>query len=139
MTPTVLVTGAIGYQGSGIARQLLAAHIRVNALVRDPSKPAALELKQLGEKICVGGFDDTEASKEAAKGTSAVFLNLAPTLPNTESEVQYAKNVIQAAKEAGTVTSIVYSTIAMTGKHESFPEWGPEYPMYWYWTSQGSY
>lgn len=60
MTPTVLVTGATGYQGSGTARQLLAANIRVNALVRDPSKPAALELKQLGEKICVGGFDDTE-------------------------------------------------------------------------------
>lgn len=138
MTSTVLVTGATGYQGSATARELLAANIRVNALVRDPSKPAAQELKQLGAELCVGSFDDIEALKEAAKGTSAVFLNLVPSYPDTESEVKYAKNVMQAAKEVGTVTSIVYSSVAMTGKHETFPEWGPNYPMGWYWTSKAA-
>lgn len=110
----------------------------MNALVRDPSKPAALELKRLGVELCVGSFDDIEALKEATKGTSAVFLNLVPSFPDTESEVQYAKNVIQAAEEAGTVTSIVYSSVTMTGKHEIFPGWGPGYPMGWYWTSKAA-
>lgn len=59
-----------------------------------------------------------------------------PTVPNFDSELQYAKNIIEAAKQSGTVTHIVYSSVTMTGKHESFPGWGPEYPMSWYWISK---
>jgi nucleoside-diphosphate-sugar epimerase len=57
-------------------------------------------------------------------------------LQEPESEVRHAKNIIQAAKEAGTVTAIVYSSVAMTGKHKSFPNWGPDFVMSWYWTNK---
>ncbi|KJJ35955.1 NAD dependent epimerase/dehydratase [Aspergillus flavus AF70] len=138
MAPTVLVTGATGYQGFGTARHLLAAGIQVNALVRDPSKPKALELEQLGAKLCVGTFDDPDSLRAAAQGTLAVFLNVMPTIPDFSSELQHAKNVVNAAKEAGTVTSIIYSSVTMTGKHETFPGWGADYPMAWYWTSKAA-
>ncbi|GMG25085.1 NmrA family protein [Aspergillus oryzae] len=137
MAPTVLVTGATGYQGFGTARHLLAAGIQVNALVRDPSKPKALELEQLGAKLCVGTFDDPDSLRAAVQGTLAVFLNVMPTFPDFSSELQHAKNVVNAAK-AGTVTSIIYSSVTMTGKHETFPGWGADYPMAWYWTSKAA-
>lgn len=138
MAPTVLVTGATGYQGFGTARHLLAAGIGVNALVRDPSKPTAAALEKLGARLCIGSFDDFDSLKAAAKGTSAVFLNVMPTIPNFDSEVQHAKNIIDAVRQSGTVTHIVYSSVAMTGKHETFPGWGPDYPMAWYWTSKAA-
>lgn len=68
MAPTVLVTGATGYQGNGTARHLLAAGINVNALVRDSSKESAVRLEKLGAKLCIGSFDDLDSLKAAAQG-----------------------------------------------------------------------
>jgi uncharacterized protein YbjT (DUF2867 family) len=136
MTPTVLVTGATGRQGSATAYHLLAAKVKVHALVRDLSSPAAQELERQGAKLCRGSFDDTDSLKAAAEGTTAVFLNVSPTVAEPALELRHAENVIRAAKEAGSVNTIVYSSVSMTGKHESFPNWGPYYPMRWYWTSK---
>lgn len=136
MAPTVLVTGATGNQGSATVRHLLASNAKVNALVRSLASPAALELEHLGAKLCLGTFDDIDSLKAAAVGVTAVFLNVSPNLSEPESEIRHAKNVIQAAKEAGSVKTIVYSSVVMTGKHESFPNWGPDYPMGPYWTSK---
>jgi nucleoside-diphosphate-sugar epimerase len=57
-------------------------------------------------------------------------------LQDPESEVRHAKNIIEAAKDAGTVTTIVYSSVTMTGQHTSFPNWGPDFPTSWYWTNK---
>ena len=138
MAPTVLVTGATGKQGFATVRHLLAARAQVHALVRDPSSPVSLELVQLGARICPGTFDDLDSMKAAAAGTTAVFLNVTPTIKEPELELHHAQNIIQAAKEAGTVTSIIYSSVVMAGKHESFPNWGPGYPSGWYWTSKAA-
>ncbi|KAE8381332.1 hypothetical protein BDV26DRAFT_96472 [Aspergillus bertholletiae] len=138
MASTVLVTGATGCQGFATARHLLAAGVHVHALVRDPSKANAVELERRGAKLCVGAFDDHDSLVAAAHGTSAVFLNVLPTFPDVESELQHARNVIHAASEAGTVASIIYSSVTMTGKHETFPGWGPDYPLAWYWTSKAA-
>ncbi|RAL04701.1 uncharacterized protein BO80DRAFT_421954 [Aspergillus ibericus CBS 121593] len=29
-----------------------------------------------------------------------------------------------------------YSSVVMTGKHETFPAWGSDYPLAWYWTNK---
>lgn len=134
--PTVLVTGATGKQGFATARHLLAANTKVHAFVRDLSSPVALELDRLGAKLSPGTFDDIDCLKTAAIGTTAVFVNVSPTLNEPKLELRHAKNIIQAAKDASTVTSIVYSSVVMTGQHESFPNWGPDYPLCWYWISK---
>ncbi|KAF4417514.1 NAD dependent epimerase dehydratase [Fusarium acutatum] len=137
MSQTIaFVTGATGTQGGATARELLTAGLKVHALVRDPSSKSAIELQRLGAQLFPGNFDHTSSLKAAVKGAAAVFLNVSPAFPNTNLEVVHAKNIIDAAIEAGTVTSIVYSSVTMTGKHEEFPTWGPDYPMAWYWLNK---
>ncbi|RBR04232.1 hypothetical protein FVER53590_01705 [Fusarium verticillioides] len=130
------VTGATGHQGGATARELLSTGVKVHALVRDPSPKTAIELQRLGAQLFPGNFDDVSSLKTAVKGATAVFLNVMPAFPDTNLEVVHAKNIISAAIESGTVTSIVYSSVTMTGKHESFPNWGPDYPMAWYWLNK---
>lgn len=98
MTPTVLVTGATGKQGFATARHLLVTRAQVHALIRNPSSPASLELAQLGAKICPGTFDDLDSLKAAAIGTTAVFLNVMPTIKEPKLELHRANNIIQAAR-----------------------------------------
>ncbi|GKZ28175.1 hypothetical protein AbraCBS73388_000773, partial [Aspergillus brasiliensis] len=93
-------------------------------------------LQSLGAQLFEGNFDDPSSIKAAAEGATAVFLNVLPTLANPESEVTYAKHIIDAAIASKTVTTLVYSSVTMTGKHESFPNWGPDYPLAWYWTNK---
>ncbi|QGI66367.1 hypothetical protein CEK27_010338 [Fusarium fujikuroi] len=137
MSQTIaFVTGTTGNQGGATARELLNAGVKVHALVRDPSSKSAIELQRLGAQLFPGSFDDISSLKAAVKGATAVFLNVLPVLSDTNLEVVHAKNIIDAATESGTVTSLVYSSVTMTGKHEEFPNWGPDYPMAWYWLSK---
>ncbi|QGI97253.1 hypothetical protein CEK26_010322 [Fusarium fujikuroi] len=137
MSQTIaFVTGTTGNQGGATARELLNAGVKVHALVRDPSSKSAIELQRLGAQLFPGSFDDISSLKAAVKGATAVFLNVLPVLSDTNLEVVHAKNIIDAATESGTVTSLVYSSVTMTGKHEEFPNWGPDYPLAWYWLSK---
>ncbi|KAE8402415.1 NAD(P)-binding protein [Aspergillus pseudonomiae] len=125
-----------GHQGGATARELLKSRVKVHALVRDPSSQSAAELQRLGVQLSPGDFGNLSSLKAAVEGVTAVFLNVSPSLPDTESEVIHAKNIIDAAAASGTVTTIVYSSVTMTGKHEEFPNWGPDYPMAWYWRNK---
>ncbi|KAH8433456.1 NmrA/HSCARG family protein [Aspergillus melleus] len=130
------VTGATGAQGGATARQLLDAGAQVHALVRDTSSQAAIDLQARGARLFQGSFDDIAVLKAAMSRANAVFLNVLPSPRDPSLEVTYAKNIIDAAKAAGSVTTMVYSSVTMTGKHETFPNWGPEYPLAWYWTNK---
>lgn len=120
------VTGATGHQGGATTRELLNAGVKVHALVRDPSSKSAIELQRLGVLLFPGDFNNIPSLKTAVKGATAVFLNVSPVISDTEREVIHAKNIIDSAVASGTVTSIVYSSVTMTGKHERFPNWGPD-------------
>ncbi|KAL4875464.1 hypothetical protein BJY04DRAFT_202069 [Aspergillus karnatakaensis] len=134
--PIAFVTGATGHQGGATARELLQAGIKVHVLVRNPSSESATELQRLGARLFPGDFDNLPALKAATTGATAVFLNVTPTPSNPEQEVIHAKNILEAATAAGTVTTLVYSSVTMTTKHESFPNWSPEYPLAWYWQNK---
>ncbi|GFF32117.1 nmrA-like family domain-containing protein DDB_G0286605 [Aspergillus udagawae] len=133
---TAFVAGATGYQGGATARQLLNAGVQVHALVRDTSSKAAIDLQAQGAQLFLGDFDNTTSLKAAISGASAIFLNVTPDPLDSGLEVKRAKNIIDAAKESGSVSTMIYSSVAMTGKHETFPNWGPEYPLAWYWTNK---
>ncbi|KAF4949580.1 hypothetical protein FSARC_13445 [Fusarium sarcochroum] len=137
MSQTIaFVTGATGHQGGATARELLNAGVKVHALVRNPSSKSAIELQRLGAQLFVGDFDDLSSLETAIRGATAVFLNVSPVFSDTQQEVVHAKNIIDTAVISGTVTSVVYSSVTMTGKHEGFPNWGPEHPMAWYWLNK---
>lgn len=137
MSQTVaFVAGATGHQGGATARELLKSGVKVHAIVRDPSSKSAIDLQRLGAHLFPGDFEDLLSLKAALGGATAVFLNVLPAVSDTKREVVHAKNIIEAAIASGTVTTIVYSSVTMTGRHEEFPNWGPGYPLAWYWENK---
>jgi uncharacterized protein YbjT (DUF2867 family) len=64
----VLVTGATGRQGGGLARSLLRRGHRVRGLTRKPEGTAAMELKKLGAEVVAGDLSDRASVERAAKG-----------------------------------------------------------------------
>jgi uncharacterized protein YbjT (DUF2867 family) len=66
----VLVTGATGYTGSGIADALVAAGHRVSGLAR--SDELARKLEERGIRAVRGDITDAGSLREAARGAEAV-------------------------------------------------------------------
>lgn len=133
--PIFLVTGATGTQGGAVTTSLLSAGHKVHALVRDPSTPKALSLKSANVEIFTGTFSDIPSIVAAATGCQGVFLNVSPDLSDPNGELQNAKNVIKASKEAG-VQHIIYTSVLKTGQHKRFPDWDPKSFMANYWESK---
>ncbi|GFG18960.1 nmrA-like family domain-containing protein DDB_G0286605 [Aspergillus udagawae] len=121
---TAFVAGATGYQGGATARQLLNAGVQVHALVRDTSSKAAIDLQAQGAQLFLGDFNNTMSLKAAISGASAIFLNVTPDPLDPSLEVKRAKNIIDAAKESGSVSTMIYSSVEMTGKARDISELG---------------
>ena len=92
---TVLVTGATGNVGSGLVPALRAAGIDVRALVHSEDK--ALALRSQGVNTIVADMERPETLRDAVWGTDKVYL----ISDNSSQGAQKAKNVIDAAKDAG--------------------------------------
>jgi uncharacterized protein YbjT (DUF2867 family) len=71
----ILVTGATGTVGGELARQLAAAGEKVRALVRDPSRAAALPA---GVEPTVGDLDHPDTLPAAFAGADRLFLLTSP-------------------------------------------------------------
>ena len=68
-----LVTGATGRQGGAVARRLLKRAHRVRALTRDPDKPAAKALAEMGAEVVRGDLDQRASVERALEGVYGVF------------------------------------------------------------------
>ncbi|OOF91616.1 hypothetical protein ASPCADRAFT_134160 [Aspergillus carbonarius ITEM 5010] len=129
---TAFVSSATGHQGGPTALHLLSAGVQVHFLARNPSSPAALALQARGARLFPGDFDNIASLKAAISHTHAVFLNVTPTLTDPKLEITRAKSILEAAKSTPTVTTIIYSSVVMTGQHEKCPS----HPLAWYWTNK---
>lgn len=133
----VLVLGATGQQGSATARALLSSGKNaVRAYVRDASSAKAKELAALGAEIVEGGDWDKDVAaldKALAGGVEAVFFISNPSFTDFSAEVKGATNIVEAAKRAGTVNHIVYSTVAGVESYEDLPglDANPMFRNYW--------
>lgn len=124
--PLYLVTGAGGFVGSEIVRQLHARGSRVRALVRNPAQTP--ELESLGVEVALGDICDRTALAKALEGVSGVFHIAAlfrqanqPDSVYRDVNVQGVRNVFELAIEAG-VTRIVHcSTVGVLGHVETPP------------------
>jgi uncharacterized protein YbjT (DUF2867 family) len=132
MSKSFLVTGATGYQGGSLARLLRSQNHTVHALIRDPTSPKALALKELGVKIFQGSFDDVAVIKDAISGCAGVFLNPFPTPANPQLQVQHARNFINAAIEEQ--CPVVLSTAFMTAQKKSWVGSSPQDFLYLYYS-----
>jgi nucleoside-diphosphate-sugar epimerase len=111
----LLLTGASGYLGSGIARELITRHETFRVLVRDANRlgfdPAACHCE-----VALGDLRDPEALRSALQGVNAVIHTaaLVKMWVRRQSDfrrvnVEGLQNLLTAAERAG-VQRVVYTS-----------------------------
>ena len=122
---TVLVTGATGKQGGGVARRLLERGHQVRAFTRKADSPAAKALAGLGAQLATGSLDDRAALDRAAAGVDAVFAMSTPFEAGMEAETRQGVTVADAAKAAGAY--LVYTSVGSADKKTGIPHFDSKY------------
>jgi dihydroflavonol-4-reductase len=114
---TTLVTGAAGFLGSHVARQLVARGEPVRVLLRPSSQNRAIA--DLPLEYSTGDLRDTESLDRALKGVTRVFhvaadyrLWAKDSKDIYDSNVGGTKNILAAAKRANVQQFIYTSTVA---------------------------
>jgi dihydroflavonol-4-reductase len=114
---TTLVTGAAGFLGSHVARQLVARGENVRVLVRSSSSNRAIS--DLPLEYVTGDLRDADSLERATKGVQRVFHVAADyrlwakrSQDIYDSNVGGTKNLLAAAKSAGVAQLIYTSTVA---------------------------
>ena len=92
----ILITGATGNTGSLLVPALRDAGVDVRVFVRNESK--AQPFKDKGVEVVLGDLDKPETIAPAVEGVDKIYL----LTWNGPTQEQQAKNVINAAKQAGT-------------------------------------
>ncbi|KAL4966162.1 NmrA/HSCARG family protein [Aspergillus stella-maris] len=118
---TLVVFGATGIQGGSVAKSILndpmvAPQFHVKAVTRNPSKPAALALAELGAELIKADLNDKDSLRVALVGADAVFLvtNFGEIMDH-EQETQQGVNVADVSKETG-VKHLIWSSLPYVSK-----------------------
>ena len=115
----IAVVGATGAQGGGLVRAILAdknGPFTARAITRDVNSDKAKALADAGAEVVAADIDDVKSVKKAFEGAHGAFCvtffwaHLKP-----EKELAEARNMAQAAKEAG-VKHVIWSTLEDTRK-----------------------
>lgn len=112
------LTGATGFLGGVLARQLREAGHEVNASVRDPRK--ASELQSMGVRLFPGDVIDKESMREAMQGVDGVFhvagwykIGVRDKTPGEKVNIQGTRNVLELMRELRIPKGVYTSTVAV--------------------------
>ncbi|KAL2816062.1 nmrA family transcriptional regulator [Aspergillus cavernicola] len=115
------VFGATGIQGGSVARAMLtdpttAQQFHVRAVTRDPSKPGAQALAELGAELIKADMEDKDSLRVALQNAYGVFLvtNFMERLDHI-AETRQGKNAADICKETG-VKHLVWSSLPHVSK-----------------------
>lgn len=118
----IVVFGATGAQGGGVARAILSdpnSEFSVRAATRDVNSDKAKELAQLGAELVEADIDDEASIEKALKGAyGAYFVTFYWAHFSPQRERAQAHNMAKAAKAAG-LQHAIWSTL------EDTREWVP--------------
>ena len=115
----IVVLGATGAQGGGLARAIVAdpnSGFAARAVTRDTSKDKAKALAAAGAEVVSADLDNVDSLKKAFAGAHGVYAvtNFWEHFSG-DKEIQQAKNIAEAAKVAG-VKHVIWSTLEDTRK-----------------------
>ncbi len=116
----VLVAGATGQQGGGVARKLLAAGYSVRALTRKPDSDAAQALAAAGAEVVQGDLSDADSIAAALAGVWGAFSVQNTWEAGVEEEERQGKQFADVAKQAG-VQHLVYSSVGSAHRNSGVP------------------
>jgi nucleoside-diphosphate-sugar epimerase len=137
------VTGATGFIGGRVARQLIAAGHKVIAPVRTPAK--AKDLADLGVTVVQGDVTGKESMRESMTGVDGVFhlagwykLGVRDNSMGASINVDGTRNVLELMKELNIPKGVYTSTLAVNSntrgrvvdesyRHEDDGHWVSEY------------
>jgi len=112
------LTGATGFLGGMLARQLREDGHDVHASIRSPQK--ASELQSLGVKLFTGDVTDKESMREAMQGVDGVFhvagwykIGVKDRSQGERVNVQGTRNVLALMKELRIPKGVYTSTLAI--------------------------
>jgi uncharacterized protein YbjT (DUF2867 family) len=115
----IVVFGATGAQGGGVARAILNdpdSEFAVRAVTRDTNSEKAKALADMGAEIVTADIDDPQSIKRALEGAyGAFFVTFYWAHFSPEKEYEEARNMAEAAKEAG-LQHVIKSTLEDTRK-----------------------
>ena len=115
MADTILVVGATGMQGGGVARHLLERGVlKIRCMTRRPDSEHAKLLQQRGADIVQADLDDPASIRRAVHGCHGVF-GVTNFWEAYFREYDQGVNLIDAAAEAG-VGHLVLSTLPSSRK-----------------------
>lgn len=117
MSRIIVVFGATGAQGGGLARALLndpARRFRIRAATRNPAGPAALALAAAGAEIMKADLDHPADLRQAMRGTwGAYCLTSFWEHMDAARELRQAHNMAAAAAAEG-LQHVIWSTLEDT-------------------------
>jgi len=115
---TYFLTGATGFLGGVLARQLVESGHRVRAVVRAPAK--ADRLRALGVEIAAGDVTERASMRDSMLGTDGVFhvagwykIGLRDSSPARAVNVEGTRNVLGLMRELGIRKGVYTSTLAV--------------------------
>ncbi len=115
----IAVVGATGAQGGGLVRAILEdknGPFTARAITRDIKSDKAKELTEAGAEVVAGDVDDVKSLKKAFEGAHGAFcVTFFWAHMKPEKELSQARNMAQAAKDAG-VEHVIWSTLEDTRK-----------------------
>jgi len=106
----ILVTGATGAQGGGVARHLLnSGKFTVRCLTRNPSSEKSIALQKAGAEVVKGDLGELESLKTAMKGCHGVY-GVTNFWEHFDKEYEQGKNLVDAVA-ASNIKHFVFSTL----------------------------
>jgi uncharacterized protein YbjT (DUF2867 family) len=133
---SVLVSGATGRQGGAVIRHLLKNNIDVKALSRTPDSIASQQLVSRGVTIVNGDMSDPPSILNAMKDCVGVFSVQNFFEYGTEKEIQFGKNMADAAKKSG-VSHFVYNSVCNADSKTGLPHFESKFIIEQYISSIG--
>jgi uncharacterized protein YbjT (DUF2867 family) len=116
----IVVFGATGAQGGGLARAILSdpsSEFAVRAVTRDVHSDKAQELAQLGAEVVAADIDDPASVQKALEGAyGAYFVTFYWAHFSPDKERGEAKTMAEAAKAAG-LQHVIWSTLEDTRRY----------------------